>query len=68
MEQEAIEEVIQLMDDYYLTKEDWEAIVEMGVGEGYENDATLKKIPTAVKSAFTRMYVLSAISRAHRRR
>lgn len=61
--QDALEEVIQLMDDYYLTKEDWEAIVEMGVGEGYENDATLKKIAPAVKSAFTRMYVLVPLVR-----
>jgi hypothetical protein len=54
IEQEAIDDVIQIMDDYLLTKEDWDAIVELGIGEGFENDATLKKIPSAVKSAFTR--------------
>jgi replication factor C subunit 1 len=42
------------MDDYYLTKEDWDAIVELGVGDGFEQDAVLKPIAAATKSAFTR--------------
>lgn len=42
------------MDEYYLTKEDWDAIVELGIGEGYEEEQVLKAIPTATKSAFTR--------------
>jgi len=42
------------MDDYYITKEDWDALVELGVGEGYEEEAVLKLIPTQTKSAFTR--------------
>ncbi|GAA6020636.1 hypothetical protein JCM11491_001129 [Sporobolomyces phaffii] len=53
---EAVAEVIELMDAYYLTKEDWDAIVELGVGEGFTQDEVLKAIPTATKSAFTRKY------------
>lgn len=58
--QDGIEEVIQLMDDYYLTKDDWDAIVELGIGEGFTNDEVLKLIPSATKSAFTRTYVCPA--------
>ncbi len=43
------------MDDYYISREDWDTIVELGIGEQKE-DAVLKKIPTATKSAFTRKY------------
>lgn len=52
--QDAIPEVIELMDDYYITKEDWDALVELGVGEGYEMEPVLKSIPSATKTAFTR--------------
>lgn len=52
---EGVEQVIAAMDEYYLTKEDWDAIVELSVGPAY-NEETLKKIPSAVKSAFTRTY------------
>jgi len=53
---EAVPEVIELMDEYYLTKEDWDAIVELGIGEGFSQEEVLKQIPTATKSAFTRKY------------
>ncbi|GAA5897705.1 replication factor C subunit 1 [Sporobolomyces salmoneus] len=53
---EAVPEVIELMDEYYLTKEDWDAIVELGVGEGFSETEVLKAIPSATKSAFTRKY------------
>lgn len=43
------------MDDYYITREDWDTIVELGIGEE-KGDVVLKKIPTATKSAFTRKY------------
>lgn len=43
------------MDGYYLTKEDWDTIMEFMIGPD-ATDATLKKIPTAVKTAFTRKY------------
>ncbi len=41
------------MDEYYLNKEDWDALVELGV-DTMRDEALLKKIPTAVKTAFTR--------------
>jgi len=55
--QEAVPEVIELMDEYYLTKEDWDAIVELGIGEGFSQEEVLKAIPTATKTAFTRKSV-----------
>lgn len=45
-----------MLDDYYLNKDDWDAIVELGVGEDYAQEGVLKKIPSSVKSAFTRAY------------
>ena len=50
---EAIPSIIELMDSYFLTKEDYDAIIELGVGRCGEDAAT---IPTAVKSGFTRKY------------
>lgn len=52
---DAIEDVINEMDEYYLSKDEWDAIVEMGIGEN-SGDPLLKKIPAATKSAFTRKY------------
>ncbi|KAL7418824.1 DNA replication factor C complex subunit Rfc1 [Cryptotrichosporon argae] len=53
--QDAIEETIGTMDDYYLGKDDWDAFVELGV-DTMRDELLLKKIPTAVKTAFTRTY------------
>ncbi|GAA6048823.1 hypothetical protein JCM3770_003639 [Rhodotorula araucariae] len=53
---DAVDEVIALMDEYYLSKDEWDAIVEMGIGEGRGMDEVLKKIPSQIKSAFTRRY------------
>lgn len=50
-----VEETISIMDEYFLTKEDWDAIVDFGVGN-YKGDVLLKKIPTKVKTGFTRKY------------
>lgn len=50
-----IESVIEMMDYYYLTKEDWESIIDLGIGNS-KGDAILKKIPTKVKTSFTRKY------------
>ncbi|KAF3084463.1 hypothetical protein TWF569_006962 [Orbilia oligospora] len=50
---DAVDGMIELMDDYFLTKEDYDAIIELGVGP--LNEDTLK-VPTAAKSAFTRAY------------
>lgn len=41
------------MDSYYLTREDFDAVMELGVGEF---DAENIKIETATKSQFTRVY------------
>jgi len=42
-------EVIERMDEYYLSKEDWDTIVELGVGDQKE-----VKISTATKTSFTK--------------
>ncbi|KAK0490419.1 replication factor RFC1 C terminal domain-containing protein [Armillaria novae-zelandiae] len=51
----AIDDVIERMDEYYLSKEDWDTIVELGVDQN-RDELTLKKISPAVKSSFTRKY------------
>ncbi|CAA7269165.1 unnamed protein product [Cyclocybe aegerita] len=51
----AVDEVITLMDDYFLSREDWDTIVELGVDDK-KDDLILKKIPAATKTAFTRKY------------
>jgi replication factor C subunit 1 len=48
-----VPDVIDALDKYFLTKEDWDALVELGVGE-YKDDVVLKKISTATKTAFTK--------------
>jgi replication factor C subunit 1 len=48
---DAIQEVIDLMDSYFLTKDDFDAIMELGIGNMDEKNV---KIETAAKSAFTR--------------
>ncbi|KAF8164745.1 replication factor RFC1 C terminal domain-containing protein [Crassisporium funariophilum] len=51
----AVEEVIERMDEYYLSKEDWDTILELGVDEK-KDDLVLKKISAATKSTLTRKY------------
>lgn len=51
---EAVDDVIAVMDQYFLTREDWDAVLELGVGS---MDMEGVKIETAAKSAFTRVYV-----------
>lgn len=50
---EAVSDIIDLMDSYYLTKDDWEAILELGVGD---MDMENIKIDGTLKGAFTRAY------------
>lgn len=52
---ESIDEVIKRLDTYYLSKDDWDTVMTFLIGP-QETSAQLKKIPTAVKSAFTRKY------------
>src|SRR5262249_37771436 len=47
----AVKELINLMDSYYLTKEDYDAILELGLGP---NDMERLQIAPATKTAFTR--------------
>lgn len=49
---EAVPEIIELMDAYFLTKEDWEAIMELGVGQA---DMEKIKIESQAKATFTRL-------------
>jgi len=51
----AVDDVIASMDDYYVSREDWDTVVELGLGE-QKDDVVLKKIATATKTALTRKY------------
>ncbi|KAF2808895.1 DNA replication factor C, large subunit [Mytilinidion resinicola] len=50
---EAVPEVIDLLDSYFLTKDDFDAIMELGVGY---MDQEKVKLETQAKASFTRMY------------
>jgi replication factor C subunit 1 len=50
---DAVDEVIDLMDSYFLTREDWDSIVELGVGPMAGEKV---KIETQTKATFTRLY------------
>lgn len=50
---DAIPDIISCMDNYFLTKDDWDAIIELGVGPMNEEHLG---IPSQVRSSFTRMY------------
>jgi len=51
----AVEEVIERMDEYYLSREDWDTVVELGVDQN-KDDLVLKKISTATKTTLTKKY------------
>ena len=53
---EAVPEVIELMDSYFLTKDDFDAILELGVGP---MDMEAVNIGTQSKATFTRLWVSS---------
>jgi len=50
---DAVDEVIDHMDQYFLSKEEWDTIVELGVGP-HQDEVVLKKIASQTKSTFTR--------------
>jgi len=54
--QNAVDDVINRMDTYYLSRDDWDTVVELGV-DTYKDDLVLKKIASGTKSAFTRRSV-----------
>lgn len=52
-----VDDVIERMDEYYLSKEDWDTIVELGVGD-QRDELVLKKLTPATKTALTRKLVV----------
>jgi replication factor C subunit 1 len=50
---DAVQDVIDFMDSYYLTKDDFDAVMELGVG-AFDMDKV--KIESATKAQFTRLY------------
>ncbi|OAT09904.1 replication factor C subunit 1 [Blastomyces gilchristii SLH14081] len=50
---DAVEEVIDLMDSYFLTREDWDSIVELGLAS---MDEKKLNIDSQTKATFTRLY------------
>ena len=50
---EGVADVISLMDSYFLTKDDWDAMIELGIGPMHENNV---KLDAQTKATFTRMY------------
>jgi len=52
-EPDGIDKIIELMDSYFLTKDDWEALQELGVGPCSQEHVSLS---TQAKSSFTRKY------------
>lgn len=50
---EAVSDVIELMDSYFLTREDWDSIVELGLGPMSDKEVS---IDSQTKSTFTRLY------------
>jgi replication factor C subunit 1 len=50
---DSVDGVIRLMDSYFLTKDDWDAILELGLGPMAMESV---KIDTQTKSSFTRLY------------
>ncbi|KAH9936829.1 replication factor RFC1 C terminal domain-containing protein [Epithele typhae] len=51
----AVDDTIAFMDEYFISHDDWDTLVKLGVGAQAEA-AVLKQISTATKSAFTRKY------------
>ena len=45
------------MDDYFISKDDWDTLIELGVGDN-RDEIILKKISSGVKTAFTKKYGL----------
>lgn len=50
---DSVSSVIDLMDSYYLTREDYDSLVELGIGPMDEQKLT---VSTQTKAAFTRIY------------
>jgi replication factor C subunit 1 len=46
---------MEILDHYYLSKTDWDSLMEFTIGVD-DTTASLKKIPASAKSKFTRLY------------
>lgn len=53
VDKDGIQEIVALMDSYFLTKDDWDAIYELGIGPQAVERVSLA---TAAKTAFTKTY------------
>lgn len=51
-----IDDVLSLLDSYYLTKDDFDTMLELAVSGTRKADDRYKSVPTAVKSALTKKY------------
>ncbi|KIM79000.1 hypothetical protein PILCRDRAFT_10660 [Piloderma croceum F 1598] len=54
----AVEDVIERMDEYYLSREDWDTVVELGVDQN-KDVLVLKKISAATKTTLMKKYNMS---------
>lgn len=45
------------MDEYFLSKDEWDTLVELGVGS-HKDELILKKVPTATKTSFTKKWAM----------
>jgi len=50
---DAVDDIITLMDEYYLTKEDFDSIMEISLGPN-NGEALMKDVAPNAKAAFTR--------------
>lgn len=53
---EGIDFVLKALDSYYLTKDDFDSMIELAVSGSRKGDDRFKGLPTSVKSALTRKY------------
>ncbi|KAG8218227.1 putative replication factor C subunit 1 [Butyriboletus roseoflavus] len=51
----AVANIIERMDEYYLSREDWDTIVELGLDQN-KDELVLKKISASTKTSFTKKY------------
>ncbi|KAG9304278.1 hypothetical protein G9A89_019840 [Geosiphon pyriformis] len=52
---DGVPQVVELMDEYYLTKDDWDVMIEFELVRN-DGETLLKKISTSTKGALTRKY------------
>lgn len=51
----AVDDIIERMDEYYLSREDWDTVIELGV-DAQKDDIVNKLIKPATKTSFTKKY------------